>query len=179
MEDKKKSCNEGVCRDGAFVLLFVGKIEEFLKMKFFLARRNDDKKLFEPLGGGFDLRDLLSVHAGVRETKEEANIEVDPEDLIPFACMTQKVPALGIEERGYVFYFFKELDDCKLTENAVPSEEHTELGWHTLADILEKGESLYLTSALRAILHLLNFLENKKYRIDVLGTSTSFKGYRF
>ena len=179
MKKKKNACDEGLCPDGAFVLFFTGCVEEFLKMRFFLARRNDLKKLFEPLGGGFDPKDVLSTDACVREVDEEASIQTTREDLIPFACMIQKVPALGLEARGYAFYFCKELDNYELTENAVPSEEHIELSWHSLADILEKGESLYLTSALRAILHLLNFLENKKYRIDVLGTPVSFKGHRF
>ena len=94
--------------------------------------------------------------------------------------MIQKLPLLGNNEKGYVFYFYKKLHlrNSKLL-TFKPSHEHQEIRWHTVEEIFQGGELYYKTSTLRAVIHFLNFMSNKKVRLGILGEKVSFGGYEF
>jgi len=170
-------CHDGFCRDGTFIFLFFGRLASFLKIKILLGKRSSDG-MWELIGGGFDLKDFHAKTAVVREIGEESGLEITAEEITYFAHMTQKLPKFQ-EEKGHVFYFFKKVKKDFLSQPLLNSEEHSELAWHSIGDILEKGESLYKTSTLRMILHFLNYLSDKQFRFGVLKNRVSFKGYEF
>jgi ADP-ribose pyrophosphatase YjhB (NUDIX family) len=161
-------------------LVFSGNLKNWKKMKFLFGLRHDGYN--EPLGGGYDLRDSTPVCAASREIEEESGLKVGIEDLTLFAAMVQKLPSLGENEKGYAFYFFRKIN-CKDAKRLtlVNSHEHKSVGWHTVEDIFKQGDTLYKTAALRAVVHLLHYLgdKRKKIRFGVLGDEVSFKGRRF
>ncbi|MBS3904646.1 MAG: NUDIX hydrolase [Simkania sp.] len=170
-------CHDGLCRDGSFILLFQGKLSSFQKMRLLLGKRTEDG-IWELIGGGFDLRDLDAKTAVIREADEEAGIKLVAKQITYFAHMTQKLPKFE-NEKGHVFYFAQKVNKSFLSQTLLPSEEHSELAWHFIGDILLKGDTHYKTSTLRMTLHLLNYLEDKQFRFGVLKEKVSFKGYEF
>ncbi|MBP6866173.1 MAG: NUDIX hydrolase [Candidatus Pacebacteria bacterium] len=171
---KANPCDNGLCRDGAFGIFYVGSLERFRDIEVFLGKREDG--FFELLGGGFDLTDLTPEKAISRELLEEASLHV--EGMTYFCHMAQKLPFLGTGEKGHVFYFAKQVEK-DWAKNAVPSHEHTELAWHKLSDIFEAGDSLYKTSTLRILMHFLHFLSDSKFRFGILGEKLGFNEYLF
>ncbi len=170
-------CHDGFCRDGTFIILFQGRLSCFKQIKLLVARRVTDG-MWELIGGGFDLRDLDAKTAVLRETEEESGLKITAEKITYFAHMTQKLPKFE-NEKGHVFYFTCKVNKAFLSQSLSNSEEHTELGWHKIGDILEKGEEFYKTSTLRIILHFLNYLHDKQFRFGILKDKVSFNGYEF
>ena len=171
-------CDEGLCRDGSFAVIFCR--DQFLKIKLLLGKRSDDG-LWEYLGGGFDLRDFTAKTAVIREVHEEAGLHLNGTSKITlFAVMTQKLPKqFGDGEKGHVFYFICNVSSDLLTKNFNPSDEHTEIRWHSIDEVLKGGESLYKTAALRITLRFLMYLENPEPQLGVLAEKVELAGYKF
>ncbi|MFN4181190.1 MAG: NUDIX hydrolase [Candidatus Paceibacteria bacterium] len=176
MDKTEKLCHDGYCRDGAFMVIFC---ENKITKYFLLGKRKDDN-LWELLGGGFDVRDNNPKNAAVREVYEEGGISFEATSrVVFFAHMVQKVPRLGEGEMGHVFFFYKKVPVSFLKMEFNPSEESTEVRWHSLEEILAMGESEYRTSTLRTILRFLRYREEKEVQFGVLREKVRFNGYEF
>jgi len=170
--------NDNHSRDGSFVVIFSGKLKNWQEMEFLLGSNISDH-LYELLGGGFDISDLTPDKAACREVYEETegDIILSAGELTYFSHMVQKLPRLGENEKGHVFYFFKEFDNKKHVKKV--SSEHSELAWHKLSDIFNRGESMYRTSTLRVIIIFLNYLSNMEFHFGILGDKVTFREYKF
>lgn len=164
-------------RDGSFVVIYSGSKDKLEEMEFFLGCNINDN-LFELLGGGFDLSDVTPDIAALREVSEETKnkLLIPKNELNYFSHMIQKLPKLGAGKKGSVFCFFYECDNCSL-KNLESSDEHSELAWHKLPDILQEGEKVCRTSTLRIIFHFLNYLLTKEFRFGILGEKVKFMNY--
>jgi len=164
-------------RDGSFVVIFSGQIENWQEMRFLLGCNINDG-LFELLGGGFDISDTTPDVAACREIFEETmgTYILENKDLTYFSHMIQKIPHLGKEEKGHVFCFFIQNGGY---ENFNASNEHNILTWHKTSDILEKGENEYRTSTLKIIFHFFNYLLDKKFKFGILRDKVKFMNYEF
>ncbi|MBK5215787.1 MAG: NUDIX domain-containing protein [Candidatus Pacebacteria bacterium] len=164
-------------RDGSFVVIYSGSLEKWEEMEFLLGCNVYDS-LFELLGGGFDISDVTPDEAACREILEETSsmLSLNPSDLTYFCHMVQKLPRLGKEEKGHVFYFYKK---CDLVKDFDASHEHHLLSWHKLKDILTDGEKSYRTSTLRIIFHFLKYISNRKFHFGILKEKVIFKDYEF
>jgi len=165
-------------RDGSFVVIFFGSLDKWEEMEFLLGCNSSDN-LFELLGGGFDISDITPNIAACREIFEETKgtLSIKPDDILYFCHMIQKLPKLGKDEKGHVFYFYKEYKN--MIKDLQASDEHCILSWHKLPDILNKGEEVYRTSTLRIIIHFLRYISNREFHFGILGEKISFRDYRF
>ncbi|MCX6754684.1 MAG: NUDIX hydrolase [Candidatus Nomurabacteria bacterium] len=164
-------------RDGAFVVIFSGSLEKWEEMEFLLGSNIHDN-LFELLGGGFDISDVTPNEAACREVYEETKgmLSVEKDRIHYFCHMIQKLPRLGDDEKGHVFYFYKK---CDLIKGLEPSSEHHLLSWHKLSDILIDGEKSYRTSTLRIIVLFLKYISNREFHFGILGEKVIFRDYKF
>lgn len=164
-------------RDGSFVVYFSGSKKDWKNIKVFLGKRHDG--LYELLGGGFDLSDLNPSCAACREVYEETSggIKIQPEEIEYFCHMTQKLP-FHDNEKGHAFYFLKEVKN-KIEEKYTPSEEHTDLSWHSLESVFKLGEEKYKTATLRILILFLRHLNGEKFYFGVLGDKVSFSNFSF
>ncbi len=179
----KTACYDIPCRDGSFVVLFATTKGDLSKktLHFLLAQREDDQ-LWEFLGGGFDLRDYDAKIAVTREAWEEAKIRLKPDkQVVYFAHMTQKLPIqiFGEGQKGHVFYFLKELPVRYLRKKFKVSDDHLDIRWHTLEDILRDGESVYKSATLRVILRFLRYRDDGEFQFGILREKFFFNGYEF
>lgn len=168
-------------RDGAFIVNYYGSIEKWKEMEFLLGKRASDGR-WESLGGGFELLDLTPEEVLVREVFEESGIFLREDELVCFLHMIQRVIQDGVEiGKGHVFCFLRKHEGKK--SEIILSEEHTEIKWHKLTDILYEGEKSYRTSTLRTIINALNYLrtpiDKRKIIFGIFGEKARFINYEF
>lgn len=178
MKNKQNPCDDGLCRDGSFVVLFTTTKGALSKktLHFLLAQREDDQ-LWELLGGGFDLRDYDAKTAVIREVREESGIRLKTDKAVNyFAHMTQK---WNVSEKGHAFYFEKELHPRYLRKKFKVSDDHLDVRWHTLEEILRDGELYYKTATLRVILRFLHFKEKSEFQFGILKEKVKLGNYEF
>jgi 8-oxo-dGTP pyrophosphatase MutT (NUDIX family) len=166
-------------RDGSFVVIYSGSQNKLEDMEFFLGCSINDS-LYELLGGGFDLSDITPDFAALREVSEETKnkLLIPKNELKYFSHMIQKLPKLGVGEKGSVFCFFYECDKNYFL-NLESSDEHSLLVWHKFSDLTKEGEKLFRTSTIRIIFHFLNYLSTKEFRFGILGDKIKFMNYEF
>lgn len=166
-----------ISKDGAFVVYYTGNKDNWKSIEVFLGRRHDG--LYELLGGGFDISDMTPSVAVCREFAEETTdgIILNPEDVLYFCHMIQRIPAHQ-DEKGHAFYFIKHKNgEC--TDKCLPSDEHTELGWHNLESVFHYGEQKYKTATLRILLNFLKYMEDGKFRFGILAEKVKLNGFTF
>ena len=166
-------------RDGSFVVIYSGSLDKLEEMEFFLGCNINDS-LYELLGGGFDLSDITPDFAAVREVSEETKnkLLIPKNKLNYFSHMIQKLPKLGVEEKGSVFCFFYECDKNYFLK-LESSDEHSLLDWYKFSDLIQEGEKIFRTSTLRIIFHFLNYLSFREFHFGILGDKVKFMNYEF